>query len=104
MEKCDILHNFIYLLKKKKTTFFKNRDLGIAKEWFGFLIVIDHHIVITLREREVSSVNDAAQAPLFFKLINRDSLAPPSGWQSSNLCHKTNILYILGNTVLKRKF
>ncbi len=48
-----MLLNFIHLLKKEKTlfTFLENRDLSIAKERFGFLIVIDHHVIITLREK-----------------------------------------------------
>lgn len=29
-------------------TFFENRDLCIAKKRFGFLIVIDNNIIITL--------------------------------------------------------
>lgn len=36
---------------KNVFTFFENRDLSIAKKRLGFLIVIDHHVVISLREK-----------------------------------------------------
>lgn len=51
-----------HILGKRQITLFKHRDFGISKEGFGFLIIIDHHIVITLRgrerEREFSSVSN----------------------------------------------
>lgn len=31
-----------------KFTFFENWDLGVAKERFGLLVVVDHHIVVAL--------------------------------------------------------
>ena len=32
-------------------TFLKNRNLSITKERFGLLVVIDYHIIITLRKK-----------------------------------------------------
>lgn len=43
-------HSFVEI-KTNEVTFFENRDFCIAKERFGFLVVIDDHIVITLREK-----------------------------------------------------
>lgn len=41
-------------------TFFENGDLRVAKQRFGFLIVIYHHIIITLGREEcwVNSAGD----------------------------------------------
>lgn len=33
-------------------TFLKNRNFSITEERFGLLIVIDYHIIITLREKK----------------------------------------------------
>lgn len=34
------------------STFLKNRNLSIAEERFGLLVVIDYHIIITLRRKK----------------------------------------------------
>lgn len=71
------------LKNKNLLTFFENRDLSIAKKRFGFLVVIDHHIVITLREKSqltvvVETAISYTEQPVlfifyFYKLINGDT-------------------------------
>lgn len=36
-------------------TFFKDRDLRVAEQRLGFLIVIDHHVIISLKENTYNS-------------------------------------------------
>lgn len=57
--------------QKNLFTFFENRDLCIAEERFGFFIVIDHHIVITLWERSQFSIFFFQF--VFFLLVNHDT-------------------------------
>lgn len=59
-------------------TFLKNRNLSITKERFGLLVVIDYHIIITLRKKKVSYWSHILSSGY------SGSLAPPSGLQSAN--------------------
>lgn len=57
-------------------TFLKNRNLSITEERFGLLVVIDYHIIITLRRKK--------RVSYWSHILSSGYSGPTSGLQSAN--------------------